>query len=481
MKKEIVDQLQNDFGAFRWYCNFTLDAVIPAFEEVLKAKDKIAEELKEVEGQYAFISRMEEKIYRAMRKGKTFEEQVQLDLSMEEGRKDVERRYAAARGAVYKKYRFYRMCSGQSLSYKPAKTELGHSMLNGTVTNVKGQLCNVVEEDPTHSGLPKPDWIKNSEFKVHNRVPRGAVKKTITDIKSAITNWRNGNIKSFEFKRRTKRDDRQILHFEDTSIPQYIKNLNMVYRHGRQIIKRNPTLTAGSELVHDKLTNKYYMMVPESYDPAPLTHENQVSLDAKTIVFDEGIRAFLSGYVPNTCTVEFGTDTTNLLQILTETDKIRKRITELKDEEKISKLWTKIKRLNRRLKNKISDMHWKICRFLSLNFKTVIIPTFPVQEIANALGFNHDSKRLLYLFSHYAFKQKLAFKARENGFQTFLVGEAYTSQTCGKCHNRHKTKSKTYICPKCHIEIDRDLNAARNILLKFLYELCRRSHGLVKE
>lgn len=293
-----------------------------------------------------------------------------------------------------------------------------------------------------------------------------------------MSNWRNGNIKSFQFHRRTKKQDRQILHFEDSQVPSYIKNLEMVYRHGRKIIKRNPSMAAGCELIHDKLDDKYYMTIPESYDPVPLTHENQVSLDKQTIVFDEGVRAFLSGYVPNTCTLEFGTDTDNLLKILLKTDQLRQLISKLKDHALISKLWIKIRRLNRRIKNKITDLHWKICRFISLNFKTVIIPTFPVKEIAKALGYNHNSKRLLFLFSHYAFNQKLAFKATENGFQTFLVGETWTSQTCGNCQSLHKTRSKTYNCPQCGIEIDRDLNGARNILLKFLIKMCHALDGL---
>jgi len=48
------------------------------------------------------------------------------------------------------------------------------------------------------------------------------------------------------------------------------------------------------------------------------------------------------------------------------------------------------------------------------------------------------------------------------------VNESYTSKTCGRCGNINKElgSSKSYKCSKCHLEIDRDVNGARNIYLK---------------
>jgi transposase len=477
-KQKVIDQLENDFGAFRWYCNFTLDAILPAFQEALTVRDIISPQIQEIEAAHAVRKSIVTSLLKGYKTVYRKEDWKELGQLAADEKKTINKECYAEKREVYHQYRFYRMCKGATLDYQTAKQELKHSVLNGTVQNSRGQTCNVVEENYVANCLPIPEWMQESEFKVHNRVPRGALKKTIQDIKSAFSNWRNGNIRSFQFSRRTKKQDRQVLHFEDKDIPKYIKNLEMVYRHGRKIVKRNPEFTAGCELIHDKLDDKYYMMIPEKYVPTPLTDENQVCLNEKTIVFDEGIRAFLSGYVPGTCTVEFGTDTSDLLKILVETDQLRQEISGSTDSAFKSELWIKIRKLNRRLKNKITDLHWKICRFLSLNFKTVIIPKFPVKEIARALGFNHQAKRLLLLFSHYAFKQRLAFKAKENGFQTFLVGEAWTSQTCGGCQHLHKTRSKTYKCPHCKIVIDRDLNGARNILLKFLYEMCHSLSGL---
>ena len=58
------------------------------------------------------------------------------------------------------------------------------------------------------------------------------------------------------------------------------------------------------------------------------------------------------------------------------------------------------------------------------------------------------------------------------GCNVLEVTEEYTSKTCGKCGfiNKKLGANKIFNCNKCKLQIDRDLNGARNILLKFLTE-----------
>jgi putative transposase len=48
------------------------------------------------------------------------------------------------------------------------------------------------------------------------------------------------------------------------------------------------------------------------------------------------------------------------------------------------------------------------------------------------------------------------------------VNESYTSKTCGKCGeiNNKLGSQSIFKCKTCKIEIDRDINAARNICIK---------------
>jgi putative transposase len=52
------------------------------------------------------------------------------------------------------------------------------------------------------------------------------------------------------------------------------------------------------------------------------------------------------------------------------------------------------------------------------------------------------------------------------------VDESYTSKTCTNCGVMNDVKdSERYECKSCKIEIDRDLNGARNIMLKGIQSL----------
>jgi putative transposase len=64
-----------------------------------------------------------------------------------------------------------------------------------------------------------------------------------------------------------------------------------------------------------------------------------------------------------------------------------------------------------------------------------------------------------------AFFSKLSCKAEEAGRKYVAVNPAYTSQTCSTCGHRQKMplSERLFACPRCHVQLDRDLNAALNI------------------
>jgi putative transposase len=66
----------------------------------------------------------------------------------------------------------------------------------------------------------------------------------------------------------------------------------------------------------------------------------------------------------------------------------------------------------------------------------------------------------------YQFRTILVFKAACAGKQTVSVPPAYTSQDCSGCGERvQKSLSvRTHVCPTCGVVLDRDENAAKNIL-----------------
>jgi putative transposase len=65
-----------------------------------------------------------------------------------------------------------------------------------------------------------------------------------------------------------------------------------------------------------------------------------------------------------------------------------------------------------------------------------------------------------------AFAAMLSYKAAWAGRSFIAVNPAYTSQDCSRCGHRQKLSlsDRTYRCPCCGLELDRDHNAALNIL-----------------
>jgi putative transposase len=72
-----------------------------------------------------------------------------------------------------------------------------------------------------------------------------------------------------------------------------------------------------------------------------------------------------------------------------------------------------------------------------------------------------------------AFFAQLVCKAEEAGRAFVKVNPAYTSQTCSRCGHRQKMplSERVFDCPCCHVQLDRDLNAALNIRAVGLHSL----------
>ena len=75
--------------------------------------------------------------------------------------------------------------------------------------------------------------------------------------------------------------------------------------------------------------------------------------------------------------------------------------------------------------------------------------------------------------SHYKFRQRLLNKSREYPWCTVsIVNEAYTSKTCGRCGviNEKLGGNEIFKCINlnCGLVADRDIHAARNILLRYM-------------
>tara|TARA_R110002049_G_scaffold1641_4_gene12503 strand:- start:25892 stop:26941 length:1050 start_codon:yes stop_codon:yes gene_type:complete len=250
-----------------------------------------------------------------------------------------------------------------------------------------------------------------------------------------------------------------ILYINNTKrfIKQRVPKINkeMLEKHRLHQMK---ALNKICRLVYSE--RKFFVIKPVAIDKTDKITEDIIALDP-------GIRSFLAYYDGNVCG-EIGKDFyLKIKRFSKKIDQLQSKIT--------SSSWRRRKnqriaknRLEEKIKHLVLDLHKKTVHFLS-KYKYVLLPKFKVKQLVEKTK-NKSVKRSLLTLSHFAFKLRLTQKASEIGNSIIICNEAWTSKTCTGCGNidRDLGSSKTYDCKKCKLCIDRDINGARNILLRVL-------------
>jgi putative transposase len=126
--------------------------------------------------------------------------------------------------------------------------------------------------------------------------------------------------------------------------------------------------------------------------------------------------------------------------------------------------------INRKISNRVDDLHWKSIKYLTQNYKTILIGDMSAKDIVkkNSSVLNKYQKVACLRTKYYEFTQRLQFKCLINNVNYNLINESYTSKVCSSCGSYKKDLggAKIYYCKDCQMSIDRDINGARNIYIK---------------
>ena len=121
-----------------------------------------------------------------------------------------------------------------------------------------------------------------------------------------------------------------------------------------------------------------------------------------------------------------------------------------------------LSRIHERIRNRRHDFVHQLSRRLVNRYGIIAVEKLNVK---NMLG-NHCLAKSISDASWSQFRTILANKAESAGRQLVEVNPAYTSQDCSKCGHRARKllKERWHHCPICGLSLDRDTNAAFNIL-----------------
>jgi putative transposase len=160
--------------------------------------------------------------------------------------------------------------------------------------------------------------------------------------------------------------------------------------------------------------------------------------------------------------------------------KTKKRLKRL--QRKASKQYVKIKNGQARSKN-LAKLERMICRAhkrlkgIRRNYNHQMTatlvrakPKFVVIEDLNVSGMmkNRHLSKAIQEQGFYEIRKQLEYKSRLNGIRLIVAPRFYpSSKTCSRCgyvHKDLKLGDRTFVCPKCGFKIDRDYQAALNLL-----------------
>jgi putative transposase len=306
-----------------------------------------------------------------------------------------------------------------------------------------------------------PEWT----FETPKDIRKGAVRDLEKAFKSAFTNLKRGNIKRFYMKKKTGFQSVEIpntaiqLHGDSIEIyPRYkLGNIKVSKRELRKELE----IEGFCRLQFER--NQWFLVVPYTKESKSTKPEFEVC------ALDPGVRTFQTLYSPEKV-VKFQHNR-ELLKTLQK--KVRK-FQALRKAGVVRPYSCKrrVMKTFRQIDNLVSELHYQVISELQ-NYQHVLLPIFETQGMMKGNQLSSSTKLEMSCLSHYRFKRRLQSAFASNEFSNVhIVKEHYTSKTCGNCGTQYKVGSgEIYNCQNCGLIIDRDVNGARNILLKHLVQI----------
>ena len=353
--------------------------------------------------------------------------------------------------------------------------------INYDLTKLRNKLIPSVRDKNMDENLL---WQKEIPYDLK----QNAIRDLMSGIKSAMQNSKRTGIK-FEMKYKSKKNTSQIFKIPNSFVDLKNNDILKMYNNSKNnkylVSKRTRKwLESINYKINDtvtiqKIADRYYLYM--TFD----TNKIDLNRPYKCVSIDPGIRTFSTIYSPEGVEGHLGN---NISDKIYKIGKIYDKLFSLRfkkhsdDNKKFLKncrtrrnMKKKCHKLLQRMKNITDDYHKKIINFLCINFDSIIIPKFDVSKKIRKDKRKINSKvvkNMLYL-SHGRFLEKLKLTANRLKNKIIVTTEEYTSKTCGKCGNvkQNLGSNKVYNCDICKFKIDRDINGARNILIRALTKI----------
>lgn len=137
-----------------------------------------------------------------------------------------------------------------------------------------------------------------------------------------------------------------------------------------------------------------------------------------------------------------------------------------KDWKSYNKAKKKAAKLHRKIKNQRREQTRRWAQKIAKNNEVIAAEDFKPE-------FTQTNRKMAKKATENAIgiaKQELENAAQKYGCELIMIDPKYTTMDCSKCGARHKTrlelKIRTFKCENCGVSLNRDYNAARNMLIR---------------
>jgi putative transposase len=307
-----------------------------------------------------------------------------------------------------------------------------------------------------------------------------SIRRLYKSYKTSFSLMKNGFINKFDIKYKKKKDNNKSFEINKNAIkitdkgefrifPTRLKEKIRVRKRDRKKIKDLKINKPYTNTIIKKENNRWYICLNI---PKNKIIENKDKPIYSSVFLDPGVRKFQTFYSPDGICGKLGErfSKKEINPLIKEYELYQKIL----GKNKIKGLKRRCRELITKVQNKVSDLHNQISNFLSTTFESIFIPKFETKKMTNKETRNiskYTVKSMLKL-SHYKFREKLKNMCIIRGNNIKIITEEFTSKTCTGCGKINKDigSKEIFKCQKCEIEIDRDINASRNICIKNIKE-----------
>ena len=344
------------------------------------------------------------------------------------------------------------------------------------------------------------DWETNFPKDVREN----AVNKVCNSYQTATANLKSGNIRSFDISFMKKSNNYKT--FELSSRQLYVKNadiclpcfkgcpiLKVTNNSRKELIKNNIVVNHNCDFIYSK--GKYWIVIPISIKFERIPNKEQKFSKQKYTAIDLGLVKLATTF-NNRVSTEYKHDRELLKRY---NDKIRMFKSKRTKQERLAqyhnklaqldrncsnyrKLKKKLKRsrcikkrvfnkLEKKKKDYVDHLHWILIREIFKENDVIFLGDINSHSIVKG-NKNKLLNQEMNDMKFYVLKSRFLYKSRMEGKKIVLVNESYTSQGCSVCGQLKKIKYlRIYNCQNCNTISDRDINAAKNILMKGIMSL----------